>query len=36
VENHVKKRLPVLEVSINPVTDVLIVKYDKEKVSADQ
>lgn len=36
VENYVKKRLPVLEVSINPVIDVLTVEYDKEKVSADQ
>jgi len=36
IESLVKKRLPVMEVTINPVTHILTVTYEKEKVSPDQ
>jgi len=36
IENLVKKKLPVIDVVINPVTHILSVTYDKEKVSANQ
>ncbi|MFX1521845.1 MAG: heavy metal translocating P-type ATPase [Promethearchaeota archaeon] len=36
IENLIKKKIPVIDIAINPVTQILTVTYNKDKVSADK